>query len=202
MPLMYYRSQPKHEVSIWKISESETFFIEALREEGFPPDGGMRINHPQKRIQWLASRYLLCMTHPAAIVNQSSRKPTLSNGPELSFSHSEDHAAVLMSKDHSGIDIQVFSEKLKRIAPKFANPGETDMIEAREEVGALTLLWAIKEAIFKYYTTQLPFKNIQLLDHDPVSNTAIVEVNRRGSKKIHRLHADFLEGMGLAYVLE
>jgi phosphopantetheinyl transferase len=187
---------------IWRISESEGFFSESLAKEEFPIDEGMRIRHPQKRLQWLASRHLLTLAHPEPIVRRLSAKPTLTNGPELSFSHSGDYAALLISDHHSGIDIQTYNEKLFRIAPKFSNDGEAGLISAPDELAALTLSWSIKEAIFKYYTTQLPFKFIQILAHDPVKNTAEVEVVRGGKRQHHRLHADFLDSLSLAYVLE
>lgn len=202
MPLSYYRSRSTGEVSVWKISESEDFFLKSLEEEGFPTGEGREIKHPEKRLQWLASRYLLSMSHPEAIVRRKSRKPGLVNGPAISFSHTANYAALLISHANSGIDIQKLDEKLFLIAPRFVVAGELELIQAHGELEALSLLWSVKEATFKFYETELPFKNIKLLFHDSIENKVEVEVQRRGLKGRHSLHADFLDEITLAYVLE
>lgn len=202
MPLVYYRSRPLYEISIWKISENLDFFMNGLKEDGFPTAEGMKIRHPQKKLQWFAARYLLDTIHPAAAIKMKGKKPMISQGPEISFSHSGDYAALLLSHHNSGLDIQVYNEKVLRIEKKFVNQEDGKAVKAPDDLKKLTLIWSIKEAVFKFYTTNLPFKNITITAHDPVKNEVDVVVERNGEVRLHRLYADFQDNLTLAYIIE
>jgi len=202
MPLHYYRSHHNCEVTLWKITEEATFFREALVQEGFPTEQGDRIAREEKALQWYASRYLLLTSHPAAIDYYKERKPHLFNGPKISFSHSEDIVGLLLSQNNAGLDVQVFNEKLERIKDKFTSAEELKLIRANSDLSALSLTWSVKEAIFKYYGTGVPFKSVKITNHDPVTNMVKVNLKRDGKDVMHKLHADFLENLSLAYVLE
>lgn len=202
MPLIYYRSRPQYEVSIWKITEDLDFFSEGLKKNGFPVSDGLKIRHPFKRIQWFAARYLLDTMHPAAAIMSKGKKPMISHGPDISFSHSGNYAALLLSQHNSGLDIQVYDEKVLRVEKKFVNEEDKNTVQAADELKKLSLIWSIKEAVFKFYTTQLPFKNIIIVAHDPVKNEVDIKVERNGERRHHRLFADFQDELTLAYVIE
>lgn len=202
MPLVYYRSRPLYEISIWKITENLDFFMNRLKEDGFQIADGLKIRHPDKRLQWFAARYLLDSTHPAAAIKMKGKKPMITNGPEISFSHSGNYAALLLSHHNSGLDIQVYDEKVLRVEKKFVNEGDKHAVHASDDLKKLSLIWSIKEAVFKFYTTQMPFKNVEIIAHDPVKNEVDVKVARNGKAVHHRLYADFQDDLTLAYIIE
>lgn len=202
MPLHYYRSHPNCEVTLWKITEEASFFRERLVDEGFPTETGDEIARPEKAIQWYASRFLLITSHPAAIDFYKKRKPHLTNGPKISFSHSDQIVGVMLSQNSAGLDVQVFDEKLKRIRDKFTTAEELARVKAASELAALSLTWSVKEAVFKYYGTGVPFKSVKIENHDPVTNMVRVSLPRQGDRVIHHLFGDFLDDLSLAYVLE
>ena len=202
MPLSYYRSHLNCEVTLWEINEQSTFFRERVIQEGCPTELGDAIARPEKALQWYASRFLLITSHPAAIDFYKKRKPHLYNGPKISFSHSDKMVGVMLSQKNAGLDVQVFDEKLKRIKDKFTTSQEVSRIKAPTELAALSLTWSIKEAIFKYYGTGVPFKSIMVENHNPITNIVRVSLQRQGKTIIHKLFGDFLDDLSLAYVLE
>jgi len=202
MPIAYYRLHKNCEVALWRIEEDASFFIQKLKEEQFPTGKGDLIKHPEKALQWYASRFLLIHSYPAAIDIYKDRKPHLFNGPQISFSHSGHYVGVLISRSFSGLDIQLFDEKLHRIKGKFTDDYEVETVKTASNLASLSLIWSVKEAIFKHYGTGVPFKSIRIKSYNPVENTAEAELNRDGRMVGHRLQADFIGEMSLAYLLE
>ncbi|MCZ4408048.1 4'-phosphopantetheinyl transferase superfamily protein [Cryomorphaceae bacterium 1068] len=202
MPLHYHRSHSDCEVTLWKITEEASYFRNKLIDEGFPTEVGDRIKRPEKALQWYASRFLLITSHPAAIDFYKERKPHLYNGPQISFSHSDNVVGLMLSQKNAGLDVQVFNDKLKKIQDKFTNSEELKQIKAPSELAALSLTWSIKEAVFKYYGTGVPFKAVIIENHDPVTNTVNVSLPRQDRTAVHTLFGDFLDDLSLAYVLE
>jgi phosphopantetheinyl transferase len=202
MPLHYYRSHSNCEVTLWKITEEAPYFRNKLIDEGFPTEAGDKIRRSDKALQWYASRFLLITSHPAAIDFYKERKPHLYNGPKISFSHSDNVVGLMLSQKSAGLDVQVFHEKLKKIQDKFTTSEELKQIKAPSELAALSLTWSIKEAVFKYYGTGVPFKTVVIENHDPVTNRVKVRLPRRDGMVLHNLLGDFLDDLSLAYVLE
>ena len=202
MPLLYYRSLPNAEIALWKATEDTGFFKESLIEQDFPTHAVEQINHPEKIHQWYASRFLLCRIYPAAIQLYSQRKPYLFNGPEISFSHSQDVVAVQISHYKSGIDVQWADPKLKRISQRFLSDVDLETVKTSDEIISLSIIWSIKEAVFKYYGTDMRFKDIEVTHYDSVSDIALAAANRNGENRTHKLIVDYIDGMSLAYVIE
>lgn len=202
MPLVYYRSVKGAEVALWNATESTDFFKESLEKQNFPLQPAGKIRHPEKIHQWYASRYLLCEIYPEAIQIYHDQKPFLFNGPEISFSHSRKHVAVIISEFKSGIDVQWPDPKLKIIAQRFLN--ETDLKAVQTSSGnlSLSIIWAIKEAVFKKFGTEMPFKEIKIEKYDPVADIAWASTIRKGEKTNHKLVVDYIDGMSLAYIIE
>ena len=85
--------------------------------------------------------------------------PSLSNGLNISITHSESFVAVCLSKEKMGIDLQIISQKISKISDKFINDLEKKFTE-KNNLQRLTQLWTIKEAAYKYFTVgQLSLKN-------------------------------------------
>lgn len=201
MPLTYYRSHDGVEVALWKATEGVDFFRDKLRDHDFSTYAGDTIKHDEKQLQWYASRFLLVEVFPAAIPFYKQRKPHLFNGPGISLSHSGDVVGVLLSEGRAGLDVQEFTDKLERIKPKFTDEDEISRVDVSERAAALALVWSVKEAVFKCYGTQLPFKDIHIVDHDGARDLIAVEGQRLGEPFRHSLIADFVGDMAVAYVV-
>jgi phosphopantetheinyl transferase len=163
MPLFYQQTIDRHtKIGIWKIEESEQFFLQTVPLND-------QITHPHKRVQHLAGRYMLRYLFPdfpfELIRIADTLKPFLQNDAyHFSISHCGDYAAAIVSRDKRvGIDIELFADKITRVKNKFVNTIEAGIIDRftleQGELAKLTLLWSCKEAMFKWYGKgQVDFK--------------------------------------------
>ncbi|MGR0481489.1 MAG: 4'-phosphopantetheinyl transferase family protein [Candidatus Electronema sp. V4] len=141
-----------------QLSDAEQEFFQQLR-------------HPKRRREWLGGRIaakaaLLNLPEDAAFAAQARRltilpdaqgRPTVSGGADnftLSITHSGRYAAALAVQGrHCGIDLQVISAKLPLLTKYFAAAAELELLAEQLELGsetaALTMLWAVKEAVKK-----------------------------------------------------
>jgi len=80
----------------------------------------------------------------------NSGKPHLHDGRHISITHSFEFSAIIISDATTGIDIEKLRGKIMLIADKFAD-SEFEYLDrmAEEYVMKLTVIWGIKEAIFK-----------------------------------------------------
>ena len=78
----------------------------------------------------------------------------------FSISHSDKIAAAIISKTQPvGIDAEMITDKALRVAHKFLSEEERAFI-AKDGKEQATLLWSIKETIFKWYGLgNVDFKN-------------------------------------------
>ena len=163
MPLFYQHTiNQTTKLGIWQIEEDEKFFQQKVPLQ-------QNIKHPHKRLQHLAARYLLQFLFPdfpyEEILIADTRKPYLQNEQyHFSISHCGNYAAAIVSATHRvGIDIEIPSAKVQRIAHKFIHQNETQFFVNSEWLAVngqrqtvnyqlQTILWSAKEAIFKWYS--------------------------------------------------
>ena len=124
VPLFYQHTiNETTKLGIWQIDEDENFFLAKVPLQ-------QSITHPHKRLQHLAGRYLLQYLFPdfpyEEILIADTRKPYLPNEQyHFSISHCGNYAAAIVSSTHRvGIDIEIPSEKVERIAHKFIHENE------------------------------------------------------------------------------
>lgn len=202
MPMVYYISSAHIEMGLWEVKESESFFKKALAQAEYPLEALQAIAHPEKKTQWLASRHLLTTLYPAAIQEYAGRKPVLRNGPHVSISHSGNVVGVLLGSERAGLDLQHPDEKLLRIAPRFVCEGELELLAAHNELESITVLWTIKEAVFKHYGTGLPFKQIKLTDYDAENGLSNVDVAHGSGKKSFALRTHLIHGVAVSFLCD
>ena len=141
-------------VLIWKITESE-LDLKALIELG---------DNSKQRLASMKSelhrRAYLSIRHLLAIAQYSDEdlcytehgKPKLSDGVEISITHSGEYAGIILSSKPVGIDIEKQRDKIECIAHKFISPKEQEYLQAiTERIKALTIIWGAKESIYKLY---------------------------------------------------
>ena len=156
VPLFYQHTiNTTTKLGIWRIEEDEKFFLEKVPLQ-------KNITHPHKRLQHLAGRYLLQYLFPgfpyAEILIADTRKPYLPNEQyHFSISHCGNYAAAIVSSTHrAGIDIEIPTEKVERIAHKFIYENERQFLNnfplPVNNCQLLTVLWSCKETVFKWYS--------------------------------------------------
>ncbi len=148
---------------VWKITE-DTETLKKLVEQV----NDMQTLSSQKHLHWFASRAALSshfgLEVPLVIHKDSFNKPSLLVGEQayhLSITHSNNYAAVLFSKTFSvALDIEKVDQRIGRVAHKFVNAAEAEMLEGDSNpVHAQTLIWSAKETLYKFYgQKELDFK--------------------------------------------
>ncbi len=119
------------------------------------------IRHPQKKLQYVASRMLIKHHLPAIdikndIKQESNYKPYLVNyDMRFSLSHTHNWVAFLLSRHFEvGVDIEVISDKTMRVYNKFISNKEREILQGLSNEFTskeATLAWSIKETVYKWY---------------------------------------------------
>ncbi len=142
-------------LGIWKIEEREDFFLQSvpLKRE---------VSHPYKRLQHLAGRYLLPFLFPEFPLEEikiaDTRKPFLHDEQfHFSISHCANYAAAIASNmERVGVDVEMITPTVARVAHKFLNDHEKELLREWEMfphiyLQLLTVIWSAKESIYKWY---------------------------------------------------
>lgn len=142
-------------LGIWKIEEQENFFLQKvpLRKN---------VSHPYKRLQHLAGRYLLPLLFEDFPLEEikvaDTRKPFLHDEKyHFSISHCGNYAAALASSENRvGVDIEIVTPTVGKIAAKFLHEEEKKILDEWKALPnlylqLLTVMWSAKEAVYKWY---------------------------------------------------
>ena len=104
----------------------------------------------QLKSQFLASRKLITLVDSDLKVTYKEGIPLLSDNRNISISHSENIATILISeKKGIGVDIERINKKVHSIKSKFLNQKEISYLSGDGETRNLTRAWTAKEAIYK-----------------------------------------------------
>jgi len=210
MPVFYQQTIDRHtKLGIWKIEETEQFFLETVPLQN-------EITHPHKRLQHLAGRYLLRYLFPdfpfELIRIADTRKPFLANEAyHFSISHCGDFAAAIVSSDKRvGVDVEIFSEKIWRVKDKFMNEIEDATITRfapDNHFGKyITLMWSCKESIFKWYGSgQVDFRKhmqMQAIHYDELREIILSDfLFSKQRPVLLKLRSVFLDKFVLSWIL-
>jgi phosphopantetheinyl transferase len=211
VPIFFQQQiNPKTRLGIWKIEETEDFFLSNVPLQ-------REVTHPHKRLQHLAGRFLLQFLFPGfpyeLIRIADTRKPYLPDEEyHFSISHCGDYAAAIVSTDSRvGIDIEIPSPKVSRIAHKFLNDEEISIPILRNQFRdskpgpfdseLLTLLWSAKECIFKWFGDgQVDFRrHIQLQKINPGDETIHCFFTKTNQQLV--IHHNQFDHLVLAWVM-
>ena len=73
---------------------------------------------------------------------------------EISISHSNDFSAIVISQEKVGLDLEQIKDKTLRIAPRFMDVSHLENLSKEEKIKKATVIWGIKESIFKIKNEQ------------------------------------------------
>ena len=133
----------KYQIAIWEIKET----LAELLQEAKNLDVS-KFNTEKRKKEFLSIRILLNILDPNSIVSYNKYgAPQLENNKFISISHSENLAAVIISTNNVGLDIQKISKKPLELSSKFiAKNKHTPLTKEKA-----TLIWSCKEAVFKWH---------------------------------------------------
>jgi len=135
---------------LWKIDDSEEIMNpnNELNSNDYQIYLKKKVHHMKR--QFLASRKLIALVDSDLKVSYKDDVPCLSDNRNISISHSENIATILISeKKGIGVDIERINKKVHSIKSKFLNQKEISYLSGDEETRNLTRAWTAKEAIYK-----------------------------------------------------
>jgi hypothetical protein len=120
--------------------------------------GGLSFKLEKRRKEWLKTRILLDNIAPGATMDfLPNGKPLLSGEDHISVSHSGSVAAVIIANQTIGLDVQPVDPKLAVIGPRFCNASDKTLLHGENVDHKLAMIWAAKEAVFKYFGEKVDF---------------------------------------------
>ena len=202
MPLFRELKDNNSSIFIWEVTESETDLSKGLAN--LVTLRILKNNRIEKRrIEKYVQAHLLikAKTDPLSVSYSLSGKPIIKSAKKhISFSHSGKFATLLISNSTCGIDIEKENPKIEKISPKFLNEAEVKFLHFP---GALTWIWCIKEAVFKYFGELVFFKDDIKIDRfDPDLLTAHVSYQGIHGDGEFEIKLDRIENYYLAYTKE
>jgi 4'-phosphopantetheinyl transferase len=184
---------------VWHITEEEAYFqkgVEITPEEAKDVSTLKELRHTEWwAVRWLLHR-LTGVEKRIPLAKTAFSKPFFLDHPDLfcSLSHSQGIIGALVSDVNCGCDLQVFVEKMRRIAPRFLHEKEKKWIETFDlavQMDLMHLFWTMKEALYKTYgLKELDFKkhiHIPPFEWDGLGNTAPGFIEKDGFSGAYHL---------------
>ena len=148
MPIVHSLLLSAHiHAHFWKVGKTEASLLEQLPLSTADDHLLKQKKKAEDRYSFLAVRALLQEVGCTAMVKYDAHgAPTLSNGQQLSISHTHHYVAVVLSDQLPvGIDVEAYRPKIARIAPRFMHTSEA----FANTLPLMTQLWTAKEAVYK-----------------------------------------------------
>lgn len=162
MPLIFHEKtntsndSPRRELGLWRIEEPENILRESIELHPEEIQQLDEIKGEGRRREFLAARNLLHLMSGrkdrGALIKDEFGKPHLEHSPlQISISHTENISAAVAHPYACGIDVQVFVNKIARLAPRFMNEAELSHLTDANRLIFQHLIWGAKEAMYKAY---------------------------------------------------
>ena len=156
---------PNTKIKLWKLNLGELNYYEL---DEYDNNLLKAKKNELVREQFLAVRKTLQLEDPSYKIRyDESGRPTINSDLNISISHSNFMAAIVLS-DHNkaGIDIELKENKIINIQNKFLNESEKLENEYQSHVDYLTMIWTAKESIYK----ALGIKGVSFSDNIIIKN--------------------------------
>jgi len=150
MPLSYSSDDSLYTHLIWHCSEDINFFRSKLNLTNYELEILAKRKNSKKALEFLCSRLLLrlCKLDPNDLSYNEFGAPILKSGKFVSISHCKNYVTLLLSNQSCGVDIETKRKQILNIKHKFLNQTDMNNISV-ENISDLTLIWTMKEAIYK-----------------------------------------------------
>lgn len=146
----YHYSDASVRIGLWKMTESEDALYSRIPELSHYKKMVDKMKSSSKRIEFLVVRALLkeMLGYVPVLQHNTEGKPFLSDGTNISISHTRGYAAVILSNtENVAVDIEYQSDRVCRVADRFIRKDEA-VQTLREKL----LCWCSKETLYKLYS--------------------------------------------------
>ena len=175
---------PGVSLGLWQIDESlDEFYALDPQLEKYQVMLAERYKNDGRKKEFLAVRALqhqMLGDKVGEITHNAVGKPLL-KGYHISISHTQGFAALIVSRTREvAVDIEYFSDRVKRIASKFMRKDEK-----APDVDALLVHWCSKETIYKLFSEEnLQYNEMRVKPFDTMSDWMCEVENLKSRKKV------------------
>ncbi len=138
-------------IGLWKMTETEeTLYSQYPELYHYKAEVG-EMKSSSRRMEFLVVRTLLkeMLGHVPLLQHNADGKPFLSEGMNISISHTRGYVAVILSDtENVAVDIEYYSDRVCRVADKFIRKDE-NAYNLRDKI----LCWCSKETLYKLYSS-------------------------------------------------
>ena len=208
MPLLQIFNFKNATIALWEITESEDE-LQQLAEHSEMKDEAAKLKNAVRRREFLASRILVQelqkkLELPVELPQKDENgSPCLHQcAYKISLSHTEGMAAAILTTGKAvGIDLEPIREQILRLAPKFLS--DEEFVQANSNPLHTTLIWSIKETIYKLYSKKklLFAKHMRVQDFtpDPKGGTAFATLSVNNTTETYLVEYRLLNNLVLTW---
>ena len=213
MPLVekkyFYRSNLSW--GLWHITETLEELVEIIDLNYVDASYLEKIGHDKKKKEFLAGRIVLKqlleyydLPYKGVIKDDILKPYLLGSKHNVSISHSHDYAtAVIDPENKTAIDIELVSDKLLVLAPKFLT--DEEMAFCGNDLQKITFIWCAKETLYKiYHGRGLIFKEHLFVRTCPDGNEGMMatEISIGSQKWMYQMHYLVRDGYVITFIEE
>lgn len=153
MPLIIRKDIFCGELAVWRIDESEPqLAAQCSREE---QEYARSLSNARRRCEWLAWHVLLHELLPNVTTAYDSVGAPILVGEkkQIAVSHTSEYAALLLSDQPCGIDIELPTRDFSHAASRFLSDNERKLIDANDsglQQKTAGTIWCAKECLYKW----------------------------------------------------
>ena len=141
MDILFEKKEDDLIIQVWEINDSLQELKNICPKEYVP-----KYSNKKKEKENIATNIVLKKIDPKIKLSYNKyNAPIISNGKNISISHSKKFLGIIISNKNVGIDLEEISDKALNVSSKFMN--KTNSLT--KEVA--TLIWSAKETIYKYH---------------------------------------------------
>jgi len=198
---------PDTRVLIWKITESRDELLrdKPLRESSRVRVNGMKSEQHQRGFLSVRNLFEELGYTDLDLYYDAFGKPHLSDGKNISITHSYEFSAIIVGKNNVGIDMELRREKISKIADKFIDPEFAFLDKSEPDyIRKLTVIWGVKEAKYKMCNSRsLSFKdNMTVHPFEMKAKKGTATVTKDNFRKDFEFYFEEIEDFTLVYALE
>ena len=143
----------KTRVILWKIEETEDELLKSLTLPLIEKEKLKKRKSLKHRLGSLGSRAAMISVgiDLDKVLFNDNGAPYLTDHRYCSISHTDGYGAVVVSDNKTGVDVEIYKDKITRIASKFVHPAEGFVNKSENSLKMLTRLWTVKESVYKAF---------------------------------------------------
>ncbi|MBX2845014.1 MAG: 4'-phosphopantetheinyl transferase superfamily protein [Saprospiraceae bacterium] len=155
-------------IGIWKNEESYEDLLLQLQPREVLLEQLNNLRLLKRKKEYMITRLLVreLLGEDKMIVKNPAGKPDFEDSTlKLSISHADKYSGVFISESKEcGLDIEQIMPRISRLSKKFVSEYESLYVTIGKPVLHYTIMWCVKEAIYKWYAKRgLDFKQNMII---------------------------------------